>query len=206
MRPARALPYVLNVWGAIDIASAALNIHFDNWGAAAAVFQVRAVTGVAGPWTYTVGAGEKLSDVWGAPLIDPTAYALSVQGPNGFLRTFKGSIPGNVKTNLDITSSYDTARPGIALHIQNRGEASCRLRILDAYRKETTSHDLGVGETLERYCPLESSFGWYDLVVSVDSDSTFQRRLAGHVETGKHSMTDPAIGAEALRARGGRIS
>jgi phospholipase C len=42
---------------------------------------------------------------------------------------------------------------------------------------------------------LEESFGWYDLTVRVDSDARFQRQLAGHVETGRPSVTDPAIGA-----------
>jgi phospholipase C len=42
---------------------------------------------------------------------------------------------------------------------------------------------------------LHKSFGWYDLKVRVDSDASFQRQLAGHVETGKPSVSDPAIGA-----------
>jgi phospholipase C len=39
------------------------------------------------------------------------------------------------------------------------------------------------------------SDGWYDLSVVSDGDGTFLRRLAGHVETGRTTMTDPAIGA-----------
>jgi hypothetical protein len=27
-----------------------------------------------------------------------------------------------------------------------------------------------------------------------DSDSAFQRRIAGHVETGRHSVSDPGLG------------
>jgi phospholipase C len=42
---------------------------------------------------------------------------------------------------------------------------------------------------------LQESFGWYDLAVRVDSDALFERQLAGHVETGRPSMSDPAIGA-----------
>jgi phospholipase C len=41
---------------------------------------------------------------------------------------------------------------------------------------------------------LHQSFGWYDLVATVESDSTFRYQLAGHVETGEESRTDPAIG------------
>ncbi|MFB9840222.1 phospholipase domain-containing protein [Actinoallomurus acaciae] len=39
------------------------------------------------------------------------------------------------------------------------------------------------------------SHGWYDLTVTSDQDRTFLRRLAGHVETGRPSASDPALGA-----------
>jgi hypothetical protein len=42
---------------------------------------------------------------------------------------------------------------------------------------------------------LHKSFGRYDLTVPVDSDASFPRQLAGRVQTGRHSMSDPAIGA-----------
>jgi phospholipase C len=38
---------------------------------------------------------------------------------------------------------------------------------------------------------LGGSYGWYDLKVTSDADSTFVRRVAGHVETGRPSMSDP---------------
>ena len=72
------------------------------------------------------------------------------------------------------------------------------LRIAHAYLKETTVHDLQPNETLEKYWPLDSSFGWYDLAVTIDSNSPFERRLAGHVETGRDSMSDPAIAASGI--------
>ena len=197
MRPARALPYELHAWAEMDFSQAVLNIQFRNSGLAAAVFQVRARNGAAGPWTYTVGPGGQISDAWSSPAIDPQAYELSVHGPNGFLRTFKGSMSGNDKAGLNVTSAYDVEQCGISLHIRNRSEAPCQVRILNAYSHETTAHDLAPNETLEKYWPLESTFGWYDLRVTLDSNSVFRQRLAGHVETGRDSMTDPAIGAPA---------
>ena len=40
-----------------------------------------------------------------------------------------------------------------------------------------------------------SGHGWYDLSVTSDQDDAFLRRLAGHVETGRPSTSDPAIAA-----------
>ena len=192
-RPARALPYVLDVWREVDAPRGALKIHFKNAAKAAAVFQVRAFSGDAGPWTYTVGPHSELSDVWVSPAINPEGYALSVHGPNGFLRTFRGSVSGKEPVNLNIGSAYDAERCGITLHIRSASDSLCRVRIGNAYLEETTEHALMPGETLEKYWSLESQFGWYDLTVTIDSDLVFEQRIAGHLETGKDSMSDPAI-------------
>ncbi|MET1023037.1 MAG: phospholipase domain-containing protein, partial [Pseudoxanthomonas sp.] len=40
---------------------------------------------------------------------------------------------------------------------------------------------------------LEASDHWYDLQVEVP-DTPFRRRLAGHLETGRPSRSDPALG------------
>ena len=37
--------------------------------------------------------------------------------------------------------------------------------------------------------------GWYDFFVTNDDSPSFSRQLAGHVETGRDSVTDPMIGA-----------
>jgi phospholipase C len=51
------------------------------------------------------------------------------------------------------------------------------------------------GDTAEVYLDLRDTHGWYDVQVTVDTDRTFIRRLAGHVETGRDSASDPALGA-----------
>lgn len=40
---------------------------------------------------------------------------------------------------------------------------------------------------------LRDSQGWYDLTFSVEQDK-FLRQLAGHVESGRDSMSDPLFG------------
>ena len=41
---------------------------------------------------------------------------------------------------------------------------------------------------------LDGSGQWYDFVVTCDADTSFYRRFAGRVETGRHSVSDPAMG------------
>jgi phospholipase C len=37
-------------------------------------------------------------------------------------------------------------------------------------------------------------YGWYDLSVSIDGFSLFEKRYAGRVETGKDGYSDPVMG------------
>ena len=196
-RPARAVPYELHVHGAADLSTGVFNIDFRNAGKTA-VFQVRSGNSTLGPWIYTVGSGHELSDSFAIAANNLTAYDLSVYGPNGFLRAFKGSVTGSGKSNLDIRSAYDIRRNGIILTIRNLSASKTEVRVTDAYTGETLKQTLRPNESLENGWYLDRSFGWYDLTVSTESDSSFSHQLAGHVETGNDSVTDPAIASNNL--------
>jgi len=51
------------------------------------------------------------------------------------------------------------------------------------------------GQSFPDRWSLRSSFGWYDLAVQANTDQAFLCRLAGHVENGWDSASDPAIGS-----------
>jgi len=187
-RPAKGLPYRLEVSGAVDGQELALRVV--NSGSAAAVFQVRSAGSLTAPWSYTVGAKAEVSDKLGFAVVELGKYDFSVYGPNGFLRTFKGNIA--TANELEISGSFDAGRGTATLNIRNRGNAVCAVQIANAYTKTTVSQSLKAGEGVEKSWPLQDWFGWYDLTVST---AGFERQFAGHVEDGKDSRTDPLIGA-----------
>ncbi len=189
-RPARALPYELHVEGGLDPFQTKLQLRFRNAGRAAAVFHVRAGDGLAGPWTYTVGAGDDLSDAFAAA----GAYDYSVYGPNGFLRRFAGGV-GIQHVDLTVQTIYDRQSGGITLVLQNAGPHAVQVRIADAYSQHTTTRAIQGRDTFTFSSGLDKSSGWYDFLISTDANPSFARQLAGHVETGRDSLTDPAIGA-----------
>ena len=191
-RPARALPYELYVEG--DVSQGGLRLVFRNTGKAGAAFQVRSGDGQTGPWTYTVSAGDEASDTLGSR--GAASYDLAVSGPNGFLRTFVGGLAA-ASANLTVTAIYDKESQAIALVIQNRGSSAEKVRIFDAYSGKTDTRQIHASNSATFVSHLHQSSGWYDLTVSVNSDARFQRQLAGHVETGKPSVSDPAIGSAA---------
>jgi phospholipase C len=194
VRPARAVPYVLHATAKADVAGRSVDIHFANAGQAAAVFQVRSGNDQRGPWTYTVGAKDDVSDTFGFAASPGAAYDLTVHGPNGFMRAFKGSVADRNQTNLTVRTDYDPGSNAVTLQLHNRGERVSDLQIVDAYSKDRVVHRLQAGDTASRRFSLDGSFGWYDLTLSVPADPGFQQRFAGHVETGKDSVSDPALG------------
>ena len=68
------------------------------------------------------------------------------------------------------------------------------MTVLDAYSGEKVVRVLGPSGQAEGKFSLDRFRGWYDVVVTVAEDPSFQHRLAGHVETGRDSISDPAMG------------
>jgi len=191
-RPARAVPYELNVDEKADGPTGEFAIRLGNSGRGAAVFHVRSGDGQSGPWTYTVDAGSDVSAAF--PASGGTAYDLSVYGPNGFLRAFKGTLSGKKQSDLQVTTTYDLRSGGISLEIHNRGKLDENVRIADAYSGTTLTPSIAKGKTFRQFFDLQESFGWYDLTIENDSDASFQRQVAGHLETENDSRSDPALG------------
>jgi len=194
-RPARALPYELHVEGEVNAGQGGVELTFRNTGKMGAAFHVRFGDGSTAPRTYTVGAGHETSDRFGA--VAATSYDLAVYGPNGFLRTFAGGLaPGN--SNLQVSAAYDKHSGGIVLTIRNSGSSAARVNIFDAYTDKTQTRVVQPNGSATFVDTLHKSFGWYDVTLSVDSDASFRRQLAGHVETGRPSVTDPAMASASV--------
>ena len=193
LRPARPLPYELHVDGEADFSKRSFNIGFRNTGEAGACFHVRSGNTSAGPWAYTVESGKSLSDTWNVASNVNGEYDLSVYGPNGFLRAFKGGT-GAGRANLDIASRYGDDDAELELTVTNRGTAACTVNIVSSYTNEAVTHWLDRGQSVRKHWRLRTSHGWYDLVIHVNTDQGFQQRLAGHIETGRDSASDPGIG------------
>src|SRR5262249_22588148 len=124
LRHARALPYELDVSGSLNHGE--LTLSFENTGSAGACFQGR--SGARGAWRYAVESKKSLSDTWNAARAGGDSYDLSVFGPNGFLRGFRGSLSSS-KANLDVDVRYDPDHLEIELRITNRAGVACRVSL-----------------------------------------------------------------------------
>jgi phospholipase C len=184
VRPARALPYTLHADGTAS--GTMFTIEFRNAGPAAAVLQVRSADPAQPPRSYTVEPGKRLTDTWDAA----SGHDLSVHGPNGFFRRFQGGGPAN----LAVTTSYDGGGEEITLTVRNVGRAGVRATVTDRYAKHASDLTVKAGRDQSRDFSIERSRGWYGLVVTAAGDARFRCELAGHVENGRASISDPAMG------------
>jgi phospholipase C len=187
LRPTRPLKYVPSVNGSADAAAGTFTLAFASGAHAGAAFLVTSGNRTDGPWTYTTEAGKTVSDTWNS-VYSNGSYDLTVHGPNGFLRVFKG--PGK-QAGPEVS-----ARPtgdDIELTFTNKGSGTVKLKVTSAYGGAAKTVTVRSGATVRYTVDLGASKRWYDLTVTSDAAPSFLRRLAGHVENGRPGVSDPAI-------------
>jgi len=199
-RPSRALPYELHASAKVDTAGGKVQLLFSNTGKAAAVFHVYDKLNLDRlPRRYMVEAGKSLDDTWAAAADNAGKYDLWVLGPNGFHRHFQGDL-GTVRASgvaiPEVRVCYDIANGNVYLSMRNDGKAACKFTIrAKAYRGDGPwTATVNGGATVDQHWDLAASGQWYDFAVTCDADAGYYRRFAGRVETGKHTVSDPAMG------------
>lgn len=153
---------------------------------------------------YAVVAGGQLKDQWQLSEFQNKNYHLKVNGPNGFFREFRGNANDPA---IDIGFEYARNKNNskkltgnVELQIKNRdSHHSFTIEIKDnAYKKTDLKKIVGKTgsgkEQISVMLDLSKSFGWYDFTIRISGIDSFEKRYAGHVETGTISQTDPAMG------------
>jgi len=202
-RPSRALPYELHTSARSNVVQGTVKLIFANSGEAGAVFHVYDKLHLDRlPRRYMVEPRERLDDDWAAMADDGGRYDLWVLGPNGFHRHFKGDLNrlrARDAAEPEIRVGYHVRRGDVHLQLRNEGRLPCVFTVQPlAYRHDApkTVRVKGGGEETLHW-EIDDSGCWYDFAVTCDADPAFYRRFAGRVETGRHSVSDPAMGTGA---------
>ncbi|TCP67016.1 phospholipase C, phosphocholine-specific [Sphingomonas sp. PP-CE-1G-424] len=177
IRPSRALPYDLNVT-VTQIGAAGITLDLACRGAPAVVHVYDRHRLDRIPRRYTLAAGDRIAATW--PLDDEGRYDLWLLGPNGFHRHFAGQ-----KTAKAVSWRLDPARETLSVTVPP-GLKAVSLRHTDAHRGwrgDGRPHPLSLAET----------GGWYDILVTDPAHPAFRRRIAGRLETGRASWSEPPL-------------
>jgi len=78
--------------------------------------------------------------------------------------------------------------------MKNAATLDADVTVFDAYTGNASTRHLQPNGSFSDKVTLDQFHGWYDLIVTVGGDPNFKYRLAGHVETGRDSFSDPALG------------
>ncbi len=201
-RPSRPLPYELSTTcevqpGATSVTATQVALTFGNTGRQAAVFHVYDRNNLSAvPRRYMVEPGKSLSDVW-MPA-NGGGYDLWVLGPNGYHRHFTGSAwraAAAGQPRPDVQVRCDGATGELVLRYVNAGTAPCTVTLrANAYAASTSTHSLAARAELSVRVPVAANGYWYDFSVTVSGHPEFLRRFAGRVETGRPTVSDPALG------------
>lgn len=206
-RPACALPYRLNVNGTLDktLQKVALHFHTEKLagtkGAAFNMYTGSSYENDAGKtWAYAVAAGDTLQEELELDKFSNAIYDLHIDGPNGFYRQLAGNIND---PDVEIEFSYEGKKA-----FKKEYSEKLKIRCLNKSPQQLTitlqdnrnimppfTLEIAAGKSKKLDISLSKSFGWYDFSLMVNGFEQFIRRYAGHIETGKESVTDPFMGA-----------
>lgn len=175
-RPARPIGYDLEAKEKRSRQGVTLDLV--NRGSLGAFLQARLLTPAREPHSYTVGAGDTLNVSW--PLTG--AYDVHLHGPNGFFRRFAGDT-----TSDALTMSARRQGTSKVLLLTVAGPSAAEVVVEDAYLGRVPVVD---GVAAVDTTPAD---GWYDVTVAVPGTG-WVRALGGHLEDGKPSVSDPALG------------
>ncbi|MEV1085592.1 phosphocholine-specific phospholipase C [Streptomyces sp. NPDC050211] len=187
LRRSRPLKYAPYVDGSADTAAGKFTLTFATGAKAGGAFHVTSGNRTDGPWMYTTEAGKSIADTWNSAY-SRGSYELTVHGPNGFVRAFKGA---NKTAGPEVTARH--RGDDLELTFTNKGSATVELKVADGYSGRTKRFVVRRGATVRHSFDLGASGQWYDLTVTSAADSAFLRRFAGRVETGRPGVSDPAV-------------
>ena len=193
VRPACPLPYQPDASCSTDCTSNRLFITLTNAGTASVHFAIYANAGrTDGPWRYDAPPGGSVNASFVQPLHADGIYDFTCYGPNGFQRRFAGNINQDCN-QFEITSVIDAAKGGITVGLINSKTTPINFTITDNLNAGVAwNFNLPpASSTNSTFFSLTNNSGWYDLTVAADADTNFVRHLAGHIENGAFSFTEP---------------
>lgn len=150
-----------------------------------------------GPWQYTVDPDSGTEDFFNVGSgYGNGAYDFTVTGPNRFLRRFTGDASGialgrhvTVKSTFEVHPS--TGKLAVVFSMKNHGTQGVTFRIRsNQYRTWDSTYSVAAGgTTTEFFNAVAYQQGWYDFTITVDNDTAWSERFAGHIEYGATSIT-----------------
>ncbi|MEW1922546.1 phosphocholine-specific phospholipase C [Streptomyces sp. NPDC088360] len=184
-RRARPLPYQPDAY-AKPGESGALSVRLRNGGSSSAHF---ALYPYAGEFATPQHQDVVRTGSWTVP-VKGDAYAFTITGPNGFRREFAGRKDGGAQLASAIT------RRELHVTLANRGRKELIFTVKPLgyvdkadIRSRTRIVRVKAGSSRTIAWHTDDEHGWYDIQATAAGEPAFRRRLMGHIENGRASVS-----------------
>jgi phospholipase C len=149
------------------------------------------------PGQYTVQPSHKVPSGTAATMNigQPGAYDITVVSANRFLRRFTGDLTragAAAKVSATYYEGGFGAGPALIFELGNEGKPDLTFTVThNQYSAQgPKSYRVRAGRPEKIVLdPLAGSFGWYDVTITIDGDSSWSQRYTGHLENGEPSIT-----------------
>ncbi|MFJ9174152.1 phosphocholine-specific phospholipase C [Streptomyces sp. NPDC102360] len=185
-RPARPLPYQTDAYARID--EGRVEVTLSNTGTSSAHFALYSYEGEFDVPQHRDVSGTRALTV--TPAKD--RYRFTVTGPGGFRREFAGLAA----STAEVTSTVRAKTRELRITLANHGtEAKVFTVRPQAYVRAADAAPLtrqirvAPGDRTTVTHPAAKTHGWYDLIVRCENEPDFARRLMGHIENGRPSVS-----------------
>jgi phospholipase C len=188
-RLARPLPHQPDAHGVLDRHLGVFILRTANTGSASAHLTLYTYAG-----EYETPQHYDVLGIAAAPVHVPVSgpsYDLVLTGPNGFRREFTGRVDG-ATAKVDVTSSLTPASTRtLTLVITSPSPQTHNVTLAPRhYSSAPALHGtVAAGKPLTLEWDAEDAEGWYDLDLTIAEDTSFRRRLMGHIENGRASIS-----------------
>ncbi|MFE7575023.1 phosphocholine-specific phospholipase C [Streptomyces sp. NPDC057521] len=186
VRPARPLPYQPDAQ--VRRTGGGLRVELANSGKASAHFALYPYAGEFPAPQHQDVRGEGHWTVAGTG----GAYRFTVTGPNGFRREFEGPADGGA----EVTTRVDGRDRDLHLTLRNNGRRTLTFLVRPLgyvdeadLRGWTRRVTVKPGRARTVVHSAADAHGWYDLAVTAEGEIGFRRRLMGHIENGRASVS-----------------
>ncbi|MFB7538402.1 phosphocholine-specific phospholipase C [Streptomyces zaomyceticus] len=184
VRRARPLPYQPDASATVGTGS--VRVALGNKGRASAHF---ALYPYAGEFDVPQHQDVRGTGEWTVP-VPGDHYRFTITGPNGFRREFEGPAAGGA----ELVSRIDHHDRDLHLTLRNTGSAPVSFTVgplgyvdEDDLVDWTRTVTVKPGRTRTVVHSAADAHGWYD--VEVTAPGGFRRRLMGHIENGRASVS-----------------
>jgi len=147
-------------------------------------------------WDLAVEAGGSVNYSWPLSDFEKEGYHLQVYGPNGFYREYQGDAQTQLRVNTGYEILPEKNKAFLIISIRNLGNSSKEVSLGNKMKNGSNLQKLKIpaGGNKEIKLDVAESYNWYDVLITEKSNEVFKRRVAGRIETGKDSKTDPVMG------------